>query len=505
MAIGSKAHGGCGDERLRVLLEQNEDSAEFRAAAHHVEQCPGCQQRLEELAAEGAVGGKLRSMLAQCGRSLSTDVPPPTFSDQEDSPFDRDNPDLEFLAPGSHPEMLGRLGRYEVEKVIGSGGMGVVLKAFDTELNRSVAIKVLASHLVRNGTARQRFAREGRAAAAIMHENVVAIHNVESEGQTPYLVMRYVDGQSLQARVERGGPLNFKELLRIGMQAASGLAAAHAQGVVHRDVKPSNILLEGDLERVFLTDFGLARAVDDVALTGTGLVAGTPSYMSPEQARGELLDVRSDLFSLGASLYFAATGRPPFRAESWVGVVHRLCHDRQAPACKVNPEIPVEVSRTIDRLLQKKPHRRFKSAEALREHLADLLARSQAPARLFPRRNWRTLFRPARRFRSAAVLCGIAILLGALWFRGNCEKGGEGVGRRQTPISSNARRRPLQGAVRIEREVPIPTSAYTESFDAVWQQEINSLRETVARLESQWGQVTSPNQSARQGPEEKAR
>ena len=165
--------------------------------------------------------------------------------------------------------------------------------------------------------------------------------------------MQYVDGSSLQTRVDQRGRLHFKEILRIGMQAAAGLAAAHAQGLVHRDIKPSNILLEGDLDRVFLTDFGLARAADDVSLTRTGTVAGTPSFMSPEQTRGEALDARSDLFSLGASLYFAATGHQPFRAEGWVGVVHRVCHQRQRPACEVNPEIPIEVSWVIDRLLKR--------------------------------------------------------------------------------------------------------------------------------------------------------
>ena len=192
--------------------------------------------------------------------------------------------------------------------------MGIVLKGHDSELNRPVAIKMLAAHLAHSGAARQRFAREGSAAAAVVHEHVVAIYNVESDGAVPFLVMQYVPGRSLQSRVDEDGPLAVDEMLRIGVQAAAGLAAAHRQGLVHRDVKPSNILLEDTVERAVLTDFGLARAMDDASLTQTGVVAGTPHYMSPEQATGQPIDHRSDLFSLGSVLYFMAAGRPPFRA-----------------------------------------------------------------------------------------------------------------------------------------------------------------------------------------------
>eukprot|EP00913_Durusdinium_trenchii_P011153 g10475.t1 len=179
-----------------------------------------------------------------------------------------------------------------------------------------------------------------------------------------------------QARVDEFGPLAVKEILRIGIQAASGLAAAHAQGVVHRDVKPSNILLENDVERVLLTDFGLARVADDASMTRSGIVAGTPHYMSPEQANGAAVDPRSDLFSLGAVLYFMATGHPPFRAERTMAILNRICNDRQRPAWEVNSDIPVELSDLIDRLLEKKPQRRFASAEQVQAELARQLQRS---------------------------------------------------------------------------------------------------------------------------------
>src|SRR5262249_3149568 len=155
-------------------------------------------------------------------------------------------------------------------------------RAFDAKLHRVVAIKVLAPALATTAAARQRFIREARAAAAVTHENVIAIHAVEDAGPVPYLVMQFIDGPTLQARLDRTGPLPLAEVLRIGRQIAAGLAAAHAQGLVHRDVKPANILLENGVERVKLTDFGLARAVDDASVTQSGVIAGTPLYMSPE-------------------------------------------------------------------------------------------------------------------------------------------------------------------------------------------------------------------------------
>ncbi len=161
-------------------------------------------------------------------------------------------------------------------------------------------MKVLAPQLAVSAPARKRFAREAQATAAILHPNVMPILTVHSSGKLPYIVMPYVACESLQQRIDRTGPLELVDILRIGIQTANGLAAAHAQGLVHRDVKPANILLEIGVERVMLTDFGLARAIDDASITRTGVIAGTPLYMSPEQARGEAIDARSDLFSLGA-------------------------------------------------------------------------------------------------------------------------------------------------------------------------------------------------------------
>jgi hypothetical protein len=276
--------------------------------------------------------------------------------------------------------MMGRVGPYEVLGVIGSGGNGVVLKGFDPALNRYVAIKLLSPQLADGGAARRRFSREAQAAAAVVHDNVMAIHAVSETQGLPYLVMPYVRGPSLEKRLRATGPLCLEEILRVGMQVAAGLAAAHAQGLVHRDIKPANILLEEGVERVKITDFGLARAADDASLTRSGVIAGTPQYMSPEQARGEPVDHRTDLFSLGCVLYTACTGRPPFRAPTSYGVLRKICESEPRSLRESNASIPVWLGRIIERLLAKEPSRRYASAADVAILLERCLAHVQQPA-----------------------------------------------------------------------------------------------------------------------------
>lgn len=364
------------DSQLRALLFEHEDSRDSTEIAIHVETCPTCQIRLTEMVNEDSIELEANQLLcgyAESVRKFSRDSIPVNPMEGESSSY----VDKVLLEPPTHPEMLGRIGRYEIERRIGSGGMGVVFKAIDTELNRPVAVKVLVPHLARNGAARQRFSRESRAAAAVVHEHVVAIHNVDSNAELPYLVMQYVSGESLQSRVEREGPLSVERILRIGIQAASGLSAAHQQGIIHRDIKPANILLEDGVDRLLITDFGLARTVDDASLTHTGVIAGTPNYMSPEQANGEVVDHRSDLFSLGSVLYFVAAGHPPFRAERAMGVLHRICHERHRPLWQVNAAIPDELCMVIDRLLEKRPAKRLTNAAAVEESLTRILLQLQ--------------------------------------------------------------------------------------------------------------------------------
>ncbi len=287
--------------------------------------------------------------------------------------------DFSFLAPSPAPDCLGRLGYYDVRGVVGRGGMGVVLKAVDTKLQRVVAIKVLAPALAASGTARQRFLREAHAAAAVRDDHVVGIYGVGDEGPVPYLVMEYIGGITLDDRIKQGGPLEVKEVLRIGMQVARGLAAAHAQGLIHRDIKPANILLENGVQRVKITDFGLARAADDASLTQSGVIAGTPMYMSPEQAEGKAVDPRTDLFSLGSVLYAMCTGRPPFRADSTMAVLKRVCEEAPRPIREVNPDIPDWLAAIVMKLLAKDPAQRFQSAAEVADLLGQYLAHVQQP------------------------------------------------------------------------------------------------------------------------------
>ena len=288
---------------------------------------------------------------------------------------------LQLLTPSDDPAMLGRIGVYEVAGIIGQGGMGVVFKAFEPALNRFVAIKMLLPHLTANGAARKRFLREAQAAAAVVDDHVLPIFGVDQWQGTPYLVMKYSSGQTLQQRIQHQGPLELKEVLRIGMQSAKGLAAAHAQGLVHRDVKPSNILLDGSVERAVIMDFGLARTVNDASVTRTGVVSGTPQYMSPEQVEARSVDPRSDLFSLGSVIYSMCAGYAPFRGESAYAVMHLIAKGVPAAIQEVNSDVPVWLKVIIERLMSKDPKDRFESAGEVAELLERCLAHVQDPTR----------------------------------------------------------------------------------------------------------------------------
>ncbi|MBS0205138.1 MAG: protein kinase [Planctomycetes bacterium] len=282
--------------------------------------------------------------------------------------------DISFLQPSSRPDSIGTLGHYEILQVLGHGGFGIVFKAFDAKLRRLVAIKVMPPQISATSPPRKRFLREARSAAAIKHENIVQVYSVE-ELPLPYLVMEYVEGQTLQQKMEQMGPLELPEILHLGQQVASGLLAAHYQGLIHRDIKPGNILLEaGPVLKAKITDFGLARATDDASMTRTGVICGTPIYMSPEQAQGQALDQRSDLFSLGSVLYQMACGRPPFRAPNTVAVLKRVADETPRPIQEIIPEVPDWLCDIISKLHAKQPENRFQSAK----ELVDLLARCQS-------------------------------------------------------------------------------------------------------------------------------
>jgi hypothetical protein len=263
-------------------------------------------------------------------------------------------------------------------------------------LTRHVAIKVLAPQLVHSVSARRRFAREGRATAALSHDNVVTVHAVEDKGPRPYLVMEYVPGLSLQQRLDRSGALPLAEAVRIGAQVAAGLAAAHAHGLVHRDVKPGNVLLESGTGRVKLTDFGLVQE-EDGAVSQVDVLAGTPLYMSPEQARGERVDQRCDLFSLGSVLYALCAGRPPFSGSTPLAVLRQISEANPPPLRRLNPAVPGWLADLIARLHAKEPAARPGAAEVA----GILLERASDPA---------LARRPRRLLRALAVLAGLAVV-----------------------------------------------------------------------------------------------
>lgn len=287
---------------------------------------------------------------------------------------------LELLKSSEKPGSLGRLAHYEILELLGKGAFGVVLKAFDEKLHRMVAVKTMNPELAATSPPRKRFLREARSSAAVKHEHIVAIYAVE-ELPIPYLVMEYVPGLTLQQWLDQHGPLDVAEVLRIGQQIASGLAAAHAQGLIHRDIKPANILLETGIEtRAKITDFGLARATDDASLTQSGLIAGTPMYMAPEQAKGQPLDHRADLFSLGSVLYTMVSGRPPFRAPNTIAVLKRVCEDTPRPIQEVIPEVPAWMCNIISKLHAKEPEDRFQTAKDVADLLGEHLAHLRQPA-----------------------------------------------------------------------------------------------------------------------------
>lgn len=359
-------------EEVISLLSHDLGPEQMEDVEQHLSGCRICREALA-----GRIGTEQWWSEAESSlRSMSGDGEEYAFSLNSDPV-----PWADLLGPTDDPSSLGRIGPYEIFGLLGQGGMGVVFKGYDRSLSRYVAVKVMLPHLAASGAARKRFAREGRAAAAVVNDHVLPIYGVSEWQGIPYLVSQYTSGQSLQKRLDEQGPLGLEEILRIGMQTASGLAAAHAQGLVHRDIKPSNILLDGPVDRALLTDFGLARAVDDASMTRSGYLAGTPQYMSPEQARGESVDQRSDLFSLGSLLYVMSTGHPPFRAETSLGVLRRIDEDEPRPVRESRADLPTWLETLIVRLMAKRPEDRCQSAEEAASLLERCLAHVQQPLR----------------------------------------------------------------------------------------------------------------------------
>ncbi|HTU23360.1 MAG TPA: protein kinase, partial [Gemmataceae bacterium] len=324
-----------------------------------------------------------------------------------------------FLAPPQKPDELGRLGAYRVLKVLGAGGMGVVFRAEDPQLQRIVALKAMLPALAENDAARQRFLREARLAASLKHDHIVTIFQVGEDRGAPFLAMEFLEGEALEDRLKREGKLPLAEVLRIGREIAEGLQAAHEHGLIHRDIKPANVWLEGKRGRAKILDFGLARSsADDVHLTQSGAIVGTPAYMPPEQARGDKVDGRCDLYSLGCVLYRLCTGELPFKGDNTMSLLLALATEQAKSPREINADVPQPLADLILRLLAKDPAQRPATAGDVAEAIQDIaVEKSPAPAAPRtpppPRRRRRLLVAAASgAFALAVMLTVIVIRLG---------------------------------------------------------------------------------------------
>ncbi len=265
------------------------------------------------------------------------------------------------------------IGQCIIEEKLGEGGMGIVYLARHKVLNKPVAIKILRSNLPTDTNGVGRFVREGRAAASLDHPAIVNVYDAGNQKGVYYIVMQYVEGDSLSARLEREYKLPIDEAIEIFQVAAEGIEHAHSKGIIHRDIKPDNILLGND-GNVKIVDFGLARMLEyDGNLSQTGAVVGSPTFMSPEQALGKKTDTRADIYSLGATLYQMVTGEPPFRARGFMEAIWKIVKEAPPAAHQVNPEISVEFSRYIHSLMRKNSRNRVQSIDEALDRMTALV------------------------------------------------------------------------------------------------------------------------------------
>lgn len=283
-------------------------------------------------------------------RSKSVQDSGPDLSDDE-IPIPR----FTYLDPPDAPETLGMLGNHRIVRLLGEGAYGSVFLGFDTRLHRNVAVKVLKPNVGDSAPARRRFLREARAGAQVDHHNVVRVYNVE-EKPLPYLIMEFVDGVTLHQHIKNRGPLPFTEVLEFSRQLAEGIAAAHDAKLVHRDIKPPNILIASGANPVIkITDFGLVRVTYEACISESDEIHGTPVFMSPEQAKGRsTISFVSDLFSLGSVMYTMTTGRPPFEAGNTMAILRKVMSETPRPIHDFAPDTPAWFVDLVSRLMSKR-------------------------------------------------------------------------------------------------------------------------------------------------------
>lgn len=391
-------------------IEQMISGVKFSADTQsHLADCTHCQNEVDMATADAWWWNEGRELIASTVKlQKAVGAAPKLIEDKGYDPIAAEVTQLTgSFDSASHPELLGRVGEYDVESLIGVGGMGAVFRAFDRELNRPIAIKFLLPRHARSVLSRQRFAREAKAIAAVSDENVIPVYRIDPNPSHPWFSMPLIEGVSLQQFVYEQGPLPPLQLVQFSKQIAAGLSAAHEKGLIHRDIKPANILVEqkdGDCGRVVVTDFGLAREESDERLTQTGMIAGTPQYMSPEQADGRKLDQRSDLFSLGSVIHFMATGEAPFHGNNQLELLKNI-REAKTPAIRQhNSDIPVRLEQAIERLLSGNPDHRFQTASEVKNFFAGYEAHLS-----FPDSNPEPQLSRIKRSTNL-VHCGIALL-----------------------------------------------------------------------------------------------
>lgn len=394
-------------EVLTQLLAEALSGPDLALIREHVQNCTGCQTLLDELTDEAelrqwAPGHRLATTLNQepgLARVLRQ-------AQRQPGPGAGSQPGL---APPQRPGDLGSLGAYALEAELGRGGMGIVYRATDLRLQRTVAVKIMRPDLIAS-VDQQRFLRESRAAARVTHDHVVRVYaSHDAEGTAPHLVMEYLEGPTLAARLRHSPRLEVRDVAAIIAQAAQGLEAVHAAGLVHRDIKPSNIMLDQATGRAKLMDFGLARSAEGASvLSSDGCLAGTPVYMSPEQALGQTnLDARSDIYSLGATFYEALTGETPFRGAPHL-VLNQIVTEEPIAPRRLQDGIPLDLETICLKCLDKDPRGRYPRAAELAEDLRRFLAGEPILARRAGRGE--RLLKWARRRPAVAGLVAVSIL-----------------------------------------------------------------------------------------------
>jgi serine/threonine protein kinase len=382
----------CPDTRmLEQLLLGKLPAEQFELLSDHLEKCSTCTKSAETLVPADEVTNALRAvtplggdeeLLAQAierGKQLGSQAPtlqpdataigsaaeaPAEFQTAAGLTLQNGQAELTFLVPAQQPDELGRLGSYRILQILGVGGMGIVFRAEDPALRRQVALKVMKPSVALNRSARDRFLREAQFTAAIEHDNIVAIYQVGEDQGVPFIAMPLLKGESLKTRLERDGKLPQTDVLRIGREIASGLAAAHERDLIHRDIKPDNVWLEEKTNRARILDFGLVRAAsEDAGLTQSGTVMGTPRYMAPEQAMGQDVDFRCDLFSLGAVLYHLVSGKLPFEGSNVTATLMAVVQKDPLPLDRVVSGLHPTLSKLIHKLMAKDREKRPGSAK----------------------------------------------------------------------------------------------------------------------------------------------